>query len=426
MKRLLNILFLLLLTLAPVGRVWAEVNAVQATLITAADGTQYTQEQMDSLRNTEDFVRASLVIADPSNVLYSVLGHAAIRLQCPMFGLDNVYSYESEDATRKVIPFLAGKLMMGLRAIPTGEYCAVYAEDGRGVKEYEMNLNPLQKQELWRVMDVHLHRGTDFPYDYYHHGCANSCVQLLHEALGDTPIQYAPWPKERPSGRDLVYRNTENALWARFLWFFVAGNEADQPLRGDKQLMIPKELAEVWQTAMIDGHPLLSSEVVLVTGNPRYTSGWFTPNVAFCILLLMLLLTVVGKYVLPENRHLLLTKEVLENVVMGIVTIGAIVEFYLIVISNLCCTDWNWLFIPFNPVVCLIYYFRNKMSEIYLYVCSLTILILIGWMIGIILYEHVLADTPHLLLVASEVVVLIGSIIKNNKYKISLIKSKVK
>ena len=46
-------------------------------------------------RSAEDFVKVSLVIADPGALFSSVLGHACLRMQCPVFGLDACYSYES-------------------------------------------------------------------------------------------------------------------------------------------------------------------------------------------------------------------------------------------------------------------------------------------------------------------------------------------
>ena len=39
-------------------------------------------------RTAEDFVIASLLVADPGTVMYSVLGHACLRLQCSAFGMD--------------------------------------------------------------------------------------------------------------------------------------------------------------------------------------------------------------------------------------------------------------------------------------------------------------------------------------------------
>ena len=50
-------------------------------------------------RQAEDFVIVSLCVADPTDWkddMLGVLGHAFIRLQCPVFDLDNCFSYECE------------------------------------------------------------------------------------------------------------------------------------------------------------------------------------------------------------------------------------------------------------------------------------------------------------------------------------------
>ena len=54
------------------------------------------QARLDSLAITEadDFVTASVLIATPGDVLYTSFGHACIRLQCPHYDFDLVYSYD--------------------------------------------------------------------------------------------------------------------------------------------------------------------------------------------------------------------------------------------------------------------------------------------------------------------------------------------
>ena len=86
-------------------------------------------------RLAPDFVKVSLVVCDPSEVLYSTLGHAALHLQCPTFGLDYIFSYESENVRDKIWTFLKGNLKMGMFAIPVDTFLVPYQLSGRGVKE---------------------------------------------------------------------------------------------------------------------------------------------------------------------------------------------------------------------------------------------------------------------------------------------------
>lgn len=174
--KVLRRLLLLLTVLLPVG-VFAQTDTV------------------DVKQPAEDFVTASVCVASPGEEIYSALGHACLRLQCPTHGLDYVYSYESEDASHKVLDFFAGRLKMAVRAVPTSEYVAQYAPEGRGVTEYVLRLPIRVKQRLWQQMDARL-QYTPVPYDYMNRSCAVAVLDWLEEAIGKDSLEYAPWPEK--------------------------------------------------------------------------------------------------------------------------------------------------------------------------------------------------------------------------------------
>ena len=338
-------------------------------------------------RTAEDFVTVSLMVADAGAKFYTVLGHACLRLQCPAFNLDYCYSYESEDMTNRVLDFLMGKLRMGLFAIPTKEYCAYYAEHGRGVREYVLNLPPDVETNLWRVMDEHLAEGTTLDFDYYKRGCAITCVKFLKEALGQTRIQYDPSLYDySPTARELGRKYTENARWVLFYWGFIAGEDVSVPLRGDKQLLMPEDLAQAWQKATLNGEPLIAGEpIVLVNGESQQADGWFTPLMAVLLLLLLAIANLFWKQ--PYWDWAMLAMQT----VLGVILI------YLMYFSNLCCTSWNWLLIPFNPLPAILWHWRKYWALPYTGI----LLIWIFVMIGLALWGHILVDWSHILLVVA-------------------------
>lgn len=344
-------------------------------------------------RTAEDFVTVSLLVADPGNYLYSVLGHACLRMQCPVFGMDYCFTYESESVQNRVGDFLAGKLMMGLMNLPVATYCNQYAELSRGVYEYKLNLPPQVEQNLWRILDEHVAKGTRLPYDYYHRGCATACVQFLHKALGNTSIAYDESLYEQaPTGRDLVKRATTDALWVRFFVCFIAGSEVDVPLHGEKQLMIPVDLVTAWQKATINGELLISSEPnVLVEGKSQAKNGWFTPLIA---MLLVLVLSIA---------NLFWNKSYFDWLMLAAQTVIGAFMMYLICFSDLCCTSWNWLIIPFNILPAIFWYWRKWWALPY--ACAL--LIWCGVMSYVAIWGHVLVDWPHIVLVLAWTLVLI-------------------
>ena len=347
-------------------------------------------------RTAEDFVTVSLMIADPGSVFYTVLGHACLRLQCPTFGLDYCYSYESEDMTNRIMDFLLGKLKMGLFPIATKEYCDYYAEQGRGVREYLLNLSPEVETNLWRVMDERLEEGTTLSFDYFNRGCATTCVRFLNQALlGQSRIEYASWLYEKsPTPCELVKANTKNALWVRFYWNFLVGEDVKIPLYGDRQLIIPIDLVRAWQEATIDGKLVIIGEPqILVEGEPQKADGWFSPNMATLLLLLLAIANLFWKR--PYFDWLMLAMQ----------TVLGVVLFYLIYFSNLCCASWNWMLIPFAPLPILLWHWRKYWALPYagaLVIWSIYMVVLPLWAERIIDLSHIMLITAWILVIIKQ------------------------
>lgn len=362
----------------------------QADYVGRAQATPPT----DSIdRDAEDFVIASLLVVDPGTVLYSVLGHACIRMQCPAYGLDYCFSYESEAVKHRVADFLAGKLYMGLFAIPLEEYCAPYREEGRGVYEYTFNLPIEVKRELWRVLDEEMMKGSMQPYDYYHHGCAISCVHFVEQAIGNNgAITYHSDFLQSPrNAKEIFDQHATAAPWAKWFVLTIAGGEADMPIVGEAQLICPKELAQAWQQATYRGVPILQQERhTLVAGVPQYPQTKFTPMMLAIVLLLIAIANLFWK------------KPYIDWCFLALQTAVGLCMTYLIFISDLCCTSWNWLIIPFNPLPAIFWHWRKYWVLPYVGV-------LIIWVLVMIFVPHILVDTPHLIITIAWIVVLIHS-----------------
>lgn len=203
-----------------------------------------------------DFVIASLLLADPGNVLYSTVGHVALRMQCPMHNLDYVFSYESEDVQHKVLTFISGNLKMGMFAVPFDEYLNVYKEEHRGVQEYELNLPLSVKRNLWRVCDEHMLQGPYLQYDYLERGCAHSALMMIKEGLGNTPICYEAWPNtfEKCSRKELAKLQVmPNHPWTWFLLNLISNGTINRTCSNeDKTINVGSGwTSSIWSRAVI-------------------------------------------------------------------------------------------------------------------------------------------------------------------------------
>lgn len=403
-------LYILLLSFVP-AMVWANGDTL---CLAEHDANVGFHDTID--RNSEDFVTVSLVICDPYEVLYSSLGHAALRLQCPTYNLDYVFTYEGENVRNQIWTFLKGDLKMGMYALPTELFLKIYESVGRGVQEYKMNLSPVQEQELWRIMDKMQTAGMTMPYDFYERGCAKSVVMVIKKIVGRKGVHYAPWSEKYSNHtiRELGCMFVENAPWNEFISYFLIGTTADRNISCEEKLIVPTDLVEVWQQATFDnGKPVLESEAhVLVEPMQQMKAGWFTPMQASILLLLLALGGLATCRV--SNKVCRIIGNVVDYAILAIQTLLGLLMTYLVCFSSLPCTEWNWLIIPFNILPAICWYWRK-------YWALPLACILLVWdiaMTGQLIWGHVIVDWPHIILVLAFVVVLIKQYVIKKQTKI--------
>ena len=328
----------------------------------------------------EDFVEASVVIASPGTKLYTVLGHASIRMQCPKYKMDYVFSYEAEDAASHVLKYLSGQLRMGVRMIPTQTFVDSYKAEGRSVAEYKLNLPIEVKQHLWQILDEGV-EGRDVPYDFLRHGCALSVLQWLVQATEGNMV-FAPWGDEirNKSRKEIACGAMENR-WHRFIFSTIVGGDAyytDSDVMG--KVVVPTQLVDVLSEATAYGKPILKKE-------PHYlcqeeTEQSQTPFSPLVVGVLILALSVSNVYF--RNKYL-------HGVLLASQTTAGVFFAYLLLFSSLPCTQWNWLFIPFNPIPVMCWKWRDRVGT------PFAIMTMV-WAAGMALYPHQLVETAHILM----------------------------
>lgn len=352
---------------------------------------EYTPEEQQELWKQPDFVRAYYVVVEPGGALYSVFGHACLHMVCPAYGLDYFFSYESENVVSRFFKFLSGNLKMGMAGLTAEDYLSDYAAEGRGVKEYELNLPIDVKRDLWRVLDEKMGEGMNLPYDYSARGCAQACVTMLEEALGEKKIEYGTWsPRFERTRREIA----NDFAHFEYPWNFlvitsVVGAEYDKVDTITEKLLVPTELAEVWQNAKVDGEYLLSREAhEILPSKKLHSTQWFTPTLAA---LLLLFLAIVSLFI---------EKAWIDWLILAIVTFIGVMETYLVVVSTLPCTRWHWLIVPFNILPAICWKWRRYWALPYAAIIGI-------WSVCMLAYPHQLVDTSMAVLAAAFMIILL-------------------
>ncbi len=346
----------------------------------------------------ENFVIASILIAEPGGALYSNAGHVTLRLQCPEHKLDYVFSYESEDASQRILSFLAGNLKMGMFAVPTSEYINSFRQEQRGVKEYVLNMPIEAKRNLWRVCDNHVAEGAYLPYDYINRGCAHSTLRILQEGLDTIPIQFGPWPEKFKTlnRRELTALQMPDYPWSWSFLNLICNGEINDECSEIEKVIMPNDLIEVLSKASINNKPLLSSPTQVIPPGPVKQKTWFTPTLLSIILLV---LTILSSF---------FRKSMMDYVLLALQTILGIITVYLVFISDLVCTESSILIVPFNPLPLLLWKWRHKWCLPYAIIIAL-------WIVAVLLWPHSLTDTPFILLGIALIVSYVKMYVENKK-----------
>lgn len=327
--------------------------------------------QADSLAITEadDFVTASLLVATPADVLYSCVGHVSIRMKCPHYGLDVVYTYESEAVTNRVLTFFMGNLKMGMAAVPTDSVLADYAKDGRGITEYVISIPLEKRKQLWQYLDGKVEEGMNLPYDYLNRSCAVACLRAIRAAVLPDTLSFGGWDERlvKKSRRALFGDQTEDFPWNRFIIFSITGTVADKTCAVTDKVVVPQDLIDVLQKATFNGQPVLGEANILVNQTVSIEeSSWLSPMMLACILLM---LSVASCFWMRRPLSILLL--VIQSIIGLAIT-------YLVVFSALPNTEFSWLIIPFNPLPLLLWRWRKHWLLPFAVIC-------IGWSIAMLM-----------------------------------------
>ncbi len=361
-------------------RIWAA-----ALMVLSFTCSQFAAERFaDGVnRNDPNFVTASLLVIGPGEELFSCAGHACIRLECPTFELDNCFSYESESAKDKVLTFFAGKLKMGMFAVPTKEFLKQYSEQGRGVRQYRLNLPPSVKQKLWKHMDDLVAQGANLPYDYVARGCAWSVLGCIRAALMPETMEHPTWSeKYQQTRREIIGAAISDFPWTRFALHAIVGADVDFGERTLEKVVLPEDIVEYLQGAKAYGQPVLSTEyaTLLEQRTPPSATGWFTPIVAAWMLVIFSIV------------NLFLKKPFLDWLFLGMQSIAGGFFTYMVVFSSLPATSWNWLVIPFNLLPLVFWKWRRKWALPFAG-------LLLAWEVGMLCAPHRLTDPAYVVIV---------------------------
>ena len=357
-------------------------------------------------RTAPNFVKASLIVVGPGDSIFSGVGHAAFRMECPTFKHDYCYSYEGEQRENQLGRFFAGKLKMGMLAFRTEDLLNDYRAAGRNVRQYTLNLPPEVKLRLWKVFDDKLAQKMTRPYDYNERGCARAAFLVLREALSPLRFDDYSWPeKYEGTRRELTSARLDIQPWSRFFLHAIWGTAVDKPgIAKLEKVVIPLDLLEFLKTATLNGTPLITDDgTELLAGKPMTPPSAISPMMVAVGMLVLTIMSVFGKRL---GGLLKAVSQGWQGVMLVIYALAGLFFAYMVLVSNLPATEWNWLLVPFNPLPLVMWPWRNYWALPFAG-------LLLAWVVVLLTASHRLSDPTYYVL-ASTYSVLFASFRKFN------------
>ena len=129
------------------------ISGMGQTLQTAQKMDSVKVDSLNQAASNPDFIQAYLLVISEGKAFYSVYGHAALRMVCKEKGLDYCFTFEMDMNKSSYLDVFTRKAKAGFAPVPTSQFLDSYKQEGRGVKAFLLNLQPKEKQNLWKVLD---------------------------------------------------------------------------------------------------------------------------------------------------------------------------------------------------------------------------------------------------------------------------------
>ena len=386
-SRLLPLTLLLPLLLPP-----GPVSRIHATPAEPADTFRLAPD-------SSNFVKASLMIAEPLTAIYSVFGHATLRMECPMHHLDYVFTFESDPDVSAFMTGIAGTATAKFVPVPAEVYIEDARKQGRELWQYELNLNLHEKQNLWRMLDEETAAGAYRHFNLLYTNCLTTSVHTVHHCLIGEHFEWGPikFPQNLIDG-DFLRNATRHAPWSEFLFTTFIGSAYYHYSSIDFH-MTPETIIQMLRDArIVDDATSVSRHVVtdpgqrIIEGTPKPQSP-ITPTLVFGTLLVITLLITAAEWCLRWKR----LARVYDILIFTAQALIFALMVYMTFISKMFDSNWNWYFVATFPLPLLLLFHRPSptVTRLWLvYSCVLALFILATPFIALL-------DLPHQLVTAT-------------------------
>ena len=210
-------------------------------------------QQIQAQRPLSPEATISLLTFAPSeDEIYTVYGHAALRVHDPAQQLDLVFSYGvfNFNEPHFVYRFTKGETDYQL-GIASFQNCLMeYQMRGSQITEQTLQLLPEEKEAVWQALQINYRpENRRYRYNFFFDNCATRPVRLIEQCVQGELDYGDPYPTE--TFRTLINRCTRHFPWLTFGCDLALGSPADRMATQHEMMFLPPYLQRAWSQAII-------------------------------------------------------------------------------------------------------------------------------------------------------------------------------
>lgn len=322
---------------------------------------------IEELMWDDNYISSSFLVVSPGEKIYSVGGHLALRMKCPVQNVDYIYEFDAvlENDETLIYQYLNRTLEGRYIRLFASDFFAKVISENREFIEYPLSLTPDQKIRLWSCLDNEVDSNSIYPFEPTSINCCSMLLAILEKSIGqDLFAKSNVINASETTGRDYIQDFFEYSPWVGLLWNILIGCEFDRPT-SVINLMYPKIIGKSLTSIInpANNEPLVvrsdSSEVLFRNGEKHILS----PEDFFLMILLISVFLSIMNTMGRLSKASLFFDIVL---IIATIVIGLVLWYMFMTSMIQNNVKFNMLLILFTPIPLLLIFLRNKrIWEIY-------------------------------------------------------------
>lgn len=230
--------------------------------------------------------------------LYDSFGHSAFRVNDKKNGIDLIFNYGSFDFNTPYFffKFARGKLPYKIVANYFDDFYKNYVFQNRTIKEQFLNLNQIEKQQLFEYLQFNLQpENKYYKYDFFYDNCATKIRDVLEIVLKEDVDFKENHITERKTFRELIQDNLHWNTWGSTGIDLALGSIIDESANAREHMFLPNYIFISFENAIVhNSEPLVKQSKTLFQGVKKeqnllsiiFSPFVFVTLISLCILLI--------------------------------------------------------------------------------------------------------------------------------------------